>query len=155
MIKPPRIGTATTNPPRCASAGETGAVENRAKKNRLVATAIRTSRALASPAPMAPMAIASAATTATRRVVVKSPSASISRCRARLALLMIHRMPAAALLEEHRRRLIRIGQAADDRLEAGRQLAAPRNAQALDRANQPLLRSVGRAARPPPPSTRQ
>ena len=55
MIRPPTAGTTSTSAPTCASAGDTGAVEKRKKKNRLVAKAISASSALARTAPTRPM----------------------------------------------------------------------------------------------------
>src|SRR5262245_38943820 len=74
MTSAPATGTSTSQAPRCASAGETSAVDQRWKEKRFVNRPISFSRARATYAATTPITTASALRGTTRRLVVKSPS---------------------------------------------------------------------------------
>ena len=68
------MGTRISHQPSLLAAGETSAVPQRWKKNRLVKIPISRSKASATKALSTPMPVASAAMGTTLQVVVKSPS---------------------------------------------------------------------------------
>lgn len=71
----PATGTAITQRPRWLPSGEAADADRRAKKARLVITAISQRRDFATTAPIAPMGSASRHSNRTLGVVLKSPSA--------------------------------------------------------------------------------